>query len=293
MCVATRRRLNLTSTTITDNFEVIYRDNLVIAVAKPSGMIVHRGWDNDRTTVADIVRDRIIGAPVHAIHRLDRGTSGVLLFGLNADAARFLQNEMRSERTCKRYLALVRGPMREACVLDHAIPKRTGGRIDAVTEFRPLGHSGRWSLVEARPRTGRTHQIRHHLAHLSHPIVGDVKYGKGDVNRLFREQFDLRRLALHAYRMEIMHPDGRCLDLRAPLPEDLLRVLELLEMRIEIDGLGVVVARPIEDVASPPNHIGNSDAAAPPNHIENSDAPVPAYRAEDAPVPAHRAEDLE
>lgn len=195
-------------------------------------MIVHRGWDNDRTTVADIVRERIVGAPVHAVHRLDRGTSGVLLFALDATSARFLQNELHSERTCKRYFALVRGPMREACVVDHPVrrDRYSDRRIDAVTEFIPIAHSGRWSLVEARPRTGRTHQIRHHLKHLSHPIVGDVKYGKGDVNRLFREQFNLHRLALHCLEIEITHPDGHRIVLQAPLTDDLRRVLQLLQM---------------------------------------------------------------
>ncbi|HEY9788367.1 MAG TPA: pseudouridine synthase, partial [Candidatus Obscuribacterales bacterium] len=80
------------------NLNILYRDDLLIAVAKPSGMVVHRGWANDSTTVADILRDGIVGHAVHAVHRLDRGTSGVLLFALNPDAARFVNDEFESGR---------------------------------------------------------------------------------------------------------------------------------------------------------------------------------------------------
>lgn len=183
---------------------VLYRDDCMIAVNKPSGMIVHRGWDNDPVTACDIVRDDLIHAPVFAAHRLDRSTSGVLLFALNAETARSLQKQMEVGGFQKRYLALVRGPMKEGCVLDHPIPKeKYHVRVPAVTEFIPLSHKDRWSLVEARPRTGRLHQIRRHLKHLSHPIVGDVRYGKGDVNRFFRENYSLNRLALHALELTL------------------------------------------------------------------------------------------
>jgi tRNA pseudouridine65 synthase len=208
---------------------VLYRDQRLIAVSKPSGMIVHRGWGLDAMTVADIVRDQFVGSPIHAIHRLDRGTSGVLLFALDPDAARLVQAEFEAGRVVKRYLALVRGPMVESCVLDHPVPQRDGGeRVAALTEFRPLAHSDRWSLVEARPRTGRLHQIRRHLKHLSHHVVGDVRYGKGDVNRFFRDNYDLSRLALHAFTMELKCPDGNRLLLQADVPPDLSVALEKL-----------------------------------------------------------------
>ncbi|HEY9785406.1 MAG TPA: pseudouridine synthase, partial [Candidatus Obscuribacterales bacterium] len=101
----------------------------------------------------------------------------------------------------------VRGPMKEACVLDHPIPAYPGGdRVRAVTEFTPLGHFERWSLIKVRPLTGRLHQIRRHLKHLSHPIVGDVRYGKGEINRMFRESYGLHRLCLHAYKLTVNHP---------------------------------------------------------------------------------------
>lgn len=216
---------------VKETLQVIYRDDTIVAVNKPAGMIVHRGFDRDPLTVADIVRDDIVGAPVHAIHRLDRGTSGVLIFALNADAARDLQTQITNQSMKKRYIALVRGPMRESCVLNHAIPnKKNGERVDAVTEFQPLAHKDRWTLVEARPRTGRLHQIRRHLKHLSLHVVGDVRYGKGDVNRFFRETYGLNRLALHSFEVEISNAKSNRITLTAPLPGDLVKLFLAMEL---------------------------------------------------------------
>lgn len=216
---------------MSDRNILIYRDEFIVAVNKPSGMIVHRGYDRDPVTVADIVRDEIVGAPIHALHRLDRGTSGVLVFALAPETARFLQEQLHKKNVRKRYLTLVRGPMREGCKLDHAIPnKENGERVDAVTTFRPIAHSGRWSLVEAVPETGRLHQIRRHLKHLSHHVVNDVRYGKGDVNRFFRVHHAFRRLALHCFELSLPLPDGNIVRLSAPLPDDFLRVLSELDL---------------------------------------------------------------
>ncbi|MBA3859199.1 MAG: pseudouridylate synthase [Cyanobacteria bacterium PR.3.49] len=210
---------------------VLYRDEFMIAVSKPSGMIVHRGWDNDPVTAADIVRDQIVMAPVFAAHRLDRGTSGVLLFALDAETARILQQQNQAGEFKKRYMALVRGPMKEGCILDHPIPKEKHHvRVDAITEFAPISHIDRWSLVEARPITGRLHQIRRHLKHLSHPVVGDVRYGKGDINRYFRETFDLNRLALHAFELSLKNRHDESISIQAPITEDLQRAFEKMNL---------------------------------------------------------------
>lgn len=151
--------------------QLIYRDDDIIVVSKPSGMVIHRGWADDEVTVADVVRDQFVHAPVFAMHRLDRGTSGLVIFALSADAARETQKLFEEAEISKVYLALVRGPMLEGCVLDYPVPgKPDGPRVSAITAFKPLSHSGRWTLVEARPQTGRMHQIRRHLKHLSHPI---------------------------------------------------------------------------------------------------------------------------
>lgn len=215
--------------------QILYQDDRLLVVSKPAGLIVHRGLAYDDETVADIVRDRIIGAPVHAVHRLDRGTSGILLFALDSETARQLQVEFQENRVIKRYLALVRGPMRERRVVDHPVPKRKNcEKVPAQTEFVPLAQKDRWTLVEALPQTGRMHQIRRHAKHLSHPIIGDVKYGKGDINRFFREQYGLTRMALHSWRLHIRLANGNLLNLEAAIPDDLRLPLEKLGMDLSV-----------------------------------------------------------
>lgn len=221
----------LLESTVHGNVEVLYRDEHYIAVNKPSGMIVHRGWGQDHVTVHDIVRDQIIGAPIFGIHRLDRGTSGVLVFALDSQSAAHFQRQIDCGTVWKRYLTLVRGPMREPVIVDHAISTRGGNmRVDAITEFTPLSHFERWSLVEAIPHTGRLHQIRRHLKHLSHPVVGDVLYGKGDVNRLFREKYGLHRLALHASELQFTSMDSDAITICAAMPADLATPLNMMQI---------------------------------------------------------------
>lgn len=214
-----------------DAIPVIYRDDRLIFVDKPTGMIIHRGYDRDPITVADIVRDKIVGAQVFALHRLDRGTSGVVGFALDSEMAAKMQEALKPcPATEKEYIALVRGPMKEPVDLDYPVPRKPGGeRVPARTLFLPVATTGRWTLVKAYPRTGRYHQIRRHLKHLSLPVVGDTKYGKGEVNRLFRQDYALNRLFLHAYRLTFKHPvSGEVLFVRAPLDKNLERVIKTL-----------------------------------------------------------------
>lgn len=220
---------------VDDPLPLLYRDERLIAVAKPSGLPVHRGWSRERIVALTLARDRI-GRHVYPVHRLDRGTSGVLLFALDPEAARRLQEQLEAGTVDKRYLALVRGITPAEGVIDHPLPREEDGpRVPAVTGYRRLGVFERYSLVEAVPKTGRRHQIRRHLKHISHPVIGDVRYGKGEHNRLFRERFGLHRLALHALEIGFAHPDdGRPLQLAAPVPEDLagpLRAMGLLQVR--------------------------------------------------------------
>lgn len=198
-----------------------------VAVAKPSGLLVHRGWGDDAVTALELVRDRV-GRWVYPVHRLDRATSGVLLFALDPEAARALHERFEAGEVRKRYLALVRGVPPEQGVIDHAIPRREGGpRVPAVTAFTRLHAGDHLALVEARPRTGRLHQVRRHLKHISHPVIGDANYGKGALNRLYRAEVGLARLALHAAEIELIDPwTGAPVRVAAPLPEDLRRPLE-------------------------------------------------------------------
>lgn len=216
-----------------DRLPLLFHDDRLIAVAKPSGMAVHRGWSQDRVVAMTLARDQA-GRHVFPVHRLDRSTSGALLFALDPVAARRLQEQFEAGAVRKRYLALVRGITPDEGVIDHPIPREDDGpRVPAVTEFRRLGTFERYSLVEAFPRTGRRHQIRRHLKHLSHPLIGDVRYGKGEHNRLFRERFGLNRLALHALEIAFAHPDdGRPLRLFAPVPEDLAGPLRAMGLPV-------------------------------------------------------------
>jgi tRNA pseudouridine65 synthase len=210
---------------------ILYRDDFLLVVNKPSGMAVHRGLSRERIVLLPLARAGA-GRRVYPVHRLDRATSGALLLALDSGTARRLQEKLEAGEVEKRYLALVRGIPPEAGVIDHPVPRGPGGpRVPAVTEFRRLAIFERYSLVEARPLTGRFHQIRRHFKHLSHPLIGDVNYGKGEHNRFFRERFGLYRLALHALELAFDHPEtGERLRIVAPLPEDLAGPLRAMGM---------------------------------------------------------------
>jgi tRNA pseudouridine65 synthase len=205
-----------------DEPTILHRDEFLVAISKPSGMIVHRGWAQDDVVALTWTRDHV-GQHVYPVHRLDRGTSGVLLFALDPKTNHRLQEQFADGTVLKRYRALVRGPLTEAQQIEHPIPRAEDGpRVDARTSVRPVFSLGRYSWVEAIPHTGRLHQVRRHLKHISHPIIGDVRYGKGDHNRLFRQQHELRRLALHCVALGFEHPgSNEPLTLFAPVPPDL------------------------------------------------------------------------
>lgn len=208
---------------------IVWRDDRLAVVDKPAGVAVHRGWaagGEDDDPLLQQVRD-LVGRHVWLIHRLDRGASGAVLFALDAEAAAAASALFQEHRADKRYLAITRGHPPAHLVLDHPIPKEPGGeRVPAITEIFCRETFGRYALVEARPRTGRLHQIRRHLKHLSCPLIGDVRYGKGDHNRLFREQHGLHRLALHAVHLGFVHPfTGAPVAIDVPLAADLAHAL--------------------------------------------------------------------
>jgi tRNA pseudouridine65 synthase len=213
------------------SIDLLYADEHLVVAQKPSGLLVHRGWDNDDDVVMFRVRDAI-GGYVYPVHRLDRGTSGALVFARTKAAASALAQAFENGAVEKSYLALVRGAPPESGTIDYAIQKREGGpRVPAVTRFRVVARSpvDRCSLVEASPETGRLHQIRRHLRHIDHPLVGDVNYGSGAINRHYRASYGLHRLALHARRVAFAHPEtGARVDVVAPVPADLAGPLAAL-----------------------------------------------------------------
>jgi tRNA pseudouridine65 synthase len=220
------------------SIELLYTDAEVVVANKPSGLLVHRGWDKDDDVAMFRVRDAI-GQYVHPLHRLDRGA---LVFARSRESAATLARAFEEGRVHKRYLALVRGNPPDDGVIDHPIPKSEDGpRVPALTRFRVLGRStvDRCSLVLAMPETGRLHQVRRHLCHIHHPIVGDVNHGSGVINRHYRATYALHRLALHAVAIAFDHPvTGARVSVVAPVPDDLAPALQALGLAWSTADLG-------------------------------------------------------
>lgn len=207
------------------SIRVLFVDEHLVVVDKPSGLLVHRGWDNDDDVAMFRVRDTLGGQHVFPVHRLDRGTSGALLFARNRETAAALARAFAEGLVEKRYLALVRGEPPAEGTIDYPIPKQEGGaRVAAKTRFRLVRRSpiDRCSLVAAMPETGRLHQVRLHLRHIHHPLVGDVNHGSGHINRHYRATYNLTRLALHAESIAFAHPvTSERVSVTANLPDDL------------------------------------------------------------------------
>lgn len=209
--------------------EIIYQDPYLVAVNKPAGMLVHRSWLDKHETqfVMQTLRDQI-GQHVFPLHRLDRPTSGVLVFALSSEVASILMPMFASQQMEKTYHAVVRGWIEQAGVLDYPLKQELDKIADkfaqqdkepqsAITAYQPLANvevpfstgkfaTTRYSLMELKPKTGRKHQLRRHMAHLRHPIVGDTTHGDGKHNRLYREQYQVQRLMLHASQLRFIHP---------------------------------------------------------------------------------------
>lgn len=216
--------------------EILYRDDYLAAVNKPPGLLVHRtGLDAGETRFAlQLLRDQL-GQPVWPVHRLDKGTSGVLLFALDAQTASVLGRRLESgEGLRKTYRAVVRGWPADEGLIDHPLKRmpddmRTEREEvqDAVTRFctlaryeLPLPQGGfpstRCALLELQPLTGRRHQLRRHCKHMAHPLIGDATHGKGPLNRALATFLGETRLWLHAARLELDHPvSGQALALHS------------------------------------------------------------------------------
>jgi tRNA pseudouridine65 synthase len=212
-----------------ETLEIIYQDDYLVAVNKPAGLLVHRSMiDRHETRFAlQMVRNQV-GQHVFPVHRLDKPTSGVLLFALNPEIAKIMGEKFASRETCKTYLAIVRGYTEAEAVIDYALKEELDKKSDkkakqdkapqeAVTHYHRLAtaelniavgryETARYSLVRIQPQTGRKHQIRRHFKHIFHPIVGDTTHGDGKHNQLFRNEFDCHRLLLSATSLSFDHP---------------------------------------------------------------------------------------
>lgn len=222
-------------------FEILLQDEWLCAINKPPGIMVHRSKiGSDREFVLQKLRDQL-GRHVWPLHRLDRATSGVLLFALDPETAKQVGQAFMDRRIDKGYLAVVRGWTDEAGAIEHPLARHKGAEPRAaMTRYErlatcelpiPIGgfETARYSLVEASPATGRRHQIRRHFKHISHHLIGDTTYGDGRHNRLFREHLQCHRMLLHASRLAFEHPwEGRRIDLAAPLESEFAEVAEAI-----------------------------------------------------------------
>lgn len=211
------------------DIQILFEDEHIVAIHKPAGLLVHRSYlaRRERFFAMQLTRD-LVGCHVFPVHRLDRPTSGVLLFAKSSEVANALCEQFFEHSLEKQYLALVRGNIHESGILDYPLKveldevgdkhaRQDKAAQDAVTAFKPLLNTeipypsgryptSRFALVQLTPKTGRKHQLRRHMAHLRHPILGDTTHGDGKQNTFFREHFGINRLWLIAKKLTFTHP---------------------------------------------------------------------------------------
>lgn len=208
---------------------ILYQDEYLVAIHKPAGLFVHRSYldRHEKYFALQLVRD-LVGQYVYPVHRLDKPTSGVLLFALTEEMARAMGEIFSKHEITKTYYALTRGHLNGSGIVDHPLKEKLDKIGDkyaqqnkpaqsAVTHYQSIAiatlpyqvgryDSVRYSLIKLQPTTGRRHQIRRHLAHLRHPIIGDINYGDNKQNPFFGELFNEKRLMLIAKSLAFVHP---------------------------------------------------------------------------------------
>ncbi|MEO6594558.1 MAG: pseudouridine synthase [Planctomycetota bacterium] len=217
---------------------VLHQDADFVAVSKPSGLLVHRDDHHPNAAAAlQTVRDQL-GKFLYPFHRLDRATSGILLFGFSSEAAAALQASLSDPEAHKEYLALMRWPgsirdLGDTWTCDRALTDDKDKQREARTEFTLVEAFGRCALVQCRIFTGRYHQIRRHANHSGRHILGDTTHGKGRINAVYRQRYGLQRLFLHLQRISMRHPTtDELLELNDPLPVELTTVLDRLRAEV-------------------------------------------------------------
>lgn len=227
--------------------EIVYQDQYLVAINKPHGLLVHKtslAADAD-VFALQLLRDQL-NQPVYPVHRIDRKTSGILLFALNKDTDSKMQQLFNNRQISKNYLSIVRGHTPEEVAIDYPLYNEKRGLQDACTIFRTLDYAeipipsgkhstSRYSLVEVYPITGRMHQIRKHFAHIFHPIIGDRPHGCNKQNKLWLEQYHMNTMMLHASKLLFNHPEtGEAIIINAEIQNEFKRVSEILGFKIKI-----------------------------------------------------------
>jgi 23S rRNA pseudouridine1911/1915/1917 synthase len=229
---------------------ILFEDDAVIAINKPSGLLVLPDrYEHAERNLYDLIKEGL--GMIYVVHRIDRETSGIILFAKTAEAHAALNTAFEQRQVHKSYLAIVVGnPQDDSGMIDMPIGENEHGvrkmRIDqrkgkeAQTEFKVLERFHGFALVEVKPLTGRTHQIRIHLRALGYPILADPLYGDGkgfflsSIKRKYLTQEEerpmLERTALHAATLNVVHPiTGQELALEAPMPKDMIAVTKALK----------------------------------------------------------------
>ncbi|MCB9920140.1 MAG: RNA pseudouridine synthase [Planctomycetes bacterium] len=206
---------------------ILHRGDDFVVVEKPAGIFVHK-TQLDATKPDLLTRlAKDFGHPLHAVHRLDRSVSGLLVLAFDAAATKRLQAAMQDPSAIKEYVALVRGRCANEFVCTDPLKGPDGKLREARTEYRCLRRFPWCSLVAIRIRTGRRHQIRRHCDRVQHHILGDTTHGKSRLNALYRERYGLHRIYLHARRLSL---PSEGLDLRSRMPQRLAEVAVALDV---------------------------------------------------------------
>jgi tRNA pseudouridine65 synthase len=221
---------------------ILYQSTDLVAINKPHGLLVHRSpIASDATEFAvQLLRDQL-GQRVYPVHRLDRKTGGVLLFALTESMNSMMQQQFMDGLVHKTYTAIVRGYAPDTQTIDYPLRNdETGVSQDAVTHLKTLQRTeiplpfgkhttSRYSLVELTPTTGRMHQLRKHMAHILHPIIGDRPHGCNKQNKLFKEHFEMNTMLLHAQQLAFRHPVSvEEISITAPVQVEFARMLSEL-----------------------------------------------------------------
>ncbi|WP_232744818.1 pseudouridine synthase [Thiomicrorhabdus sp. Kp2] len=234
------------------NLTILYQDEYMVAIHKPAGLLVHRSpIDKHETQFAVQITRDLIDRKVFPIHRLDKATSGLLIFALDSITARSLSDQFMNHTISKTYQAICRGWVDESGYIDHALkykvdkvaeklkreqlePKSAQTAYQCLSKTtidHPIGRykQQRYSLVELKPKTGRKHQLRRHMNHIIHPIIGDVRYGDRHHNHFFNEWLCQHRLYLAATKLEFIHPHtSEPITIEAPLEDSFSYAIEKL-----------------------------------------------------------------
>jgi len=217
-----------------------------VAVNKPHDLLVHRSpiAADAEVFAVQLLRNQL-GQKVFPVHRLDRKTAGVLLFALNDAVNSSMQKLFMESAVNKKYHAIVRGFTEDNGEIDYALKKEDGTVQEAFTSYATLKRievpfqfgkhqTSRYSLVELKPATGRMHQLRKHMAHIFHPIIGDRPYGCNKQNRYFKDELHMTTMLLHALELEFVHPVSQeTVYIKARYHSEFRRMLDLLGFGVE------------------------------------------------------------